>query len=236
MSLVKVVAHRGASFAHPPGNTIPAFADAESLGADWVELDVHATADGVVVVHHDPTLSDGRWLGDLAFADLPDWVPSLDVVLDICHPLGVNVEIKTDNRPETLTPLIENTVALLELRQKNSGKDAGNNSSDDEFLISSFDFATLAQCRKLAPQIPTGFLVLQFDKETISAASEAGHSAINPWDALVNQELVAMAHDNGLAVNVWTVDDPTRIKELQQFGVDSIITNKPDLCREVLDA
>ena len=224
MSPVKVVAHRGASFAHPPGNTIAAFADAESLGADWVELDVHATADGVVVVHHDPSFADGLWIGDLPATELPDWVPSLEVVLDICHPLGVNVEIKTDNRPETLAPLIENVVTMLQRR------------NDAEFLISSFDFEALAQCRHLAPEIPTGFLVLAFDEATMTATKEAGHVAINPWDALVTGELVAVAHDIGLAVNVWTVDDPARMSELQQFGVDSIITNKPDLCRSVLTA
>ena len=55
-----VVAHRGASAAHPPGNTVAAFAAAVALGADWVELDVRLTADGALVVHHDPDLPDGR--------------------------------------------------------------------------------------------------------------------------------------------------------------------------------
>ena len=66
-----VVAHRGASAAHPPGNTLAAFTAAAPLGADGVELDTHLTADGVVVVHHDPVFADGRSIGALRAAELP---------------------------------------------------------------------------------------------------------------------------------------------------------------------
>ena len=73
----------GASAAHPPGNTIEAFAAAVALGADSVELDVHLTADGVVVVHHDPDLADGRCLGELRRDELPEFVPTLADVLSL---------------------------------------------------------------------------------------------------------------------------------------------------------
>ena len=91
--MVTVIAHRGASAAAPE-NTIEAFRLARELGADWVELDVRRTADGVVVVHHDAHLADGRMVGDLAVDDLPEHVPSLAEALEACEGMGVNIEIK----------------------------------------------------------------------------------------------------------------------------------------------
>ena len=70
------MAHRGASAAAPE-NTVEAFRLARELGADWVELDARLSADGVVVVHHDAHLADGRMLVDLTLDEMPDSVPSL---------------------------------------------------------------------------------------------------------------------------------------------------------------
>ena len=88
-----VVAHRGASAAAAE-NTLPAFRLARELGADWVELDARRTADGVVVVHHDAHLPDGRILAELTADELPESVPNLAEALEECDGMGVNVEIK----------------------------------------------------------------------------------------------------------------------------------------------
>ena len=92
--MVLVIAHRGASAAAPE-NTIEAFVLARELGADWVEFDVRRTADGVVVVHHDAHLPDGRLLGDLTVDELPGHVPNLAEALEACDGVGVNIEIKS---------------------------------------------------------------------------------------------------------------------------------------------
>lgn len=222
-----VVAHRGASSEHPPGNTVEAFHAAEAMGADWVELDVHSTADGALAVHHDHELPDGRPLDLLARADLPEWVPTLDAALDACGAMGVNVEIKSDG-PETLrAAMVESTVAMLRAR-------AGTTS----FLVTSFDRGIIDHVRSLAPEIPTGYLLMG-DADLpalVRSVADAGHVAINPWNGIVTGELVALAHAAGLAVNVWTVDDPDRIRQLDEFGVDAIITNSPDDCRAALSA
>lgn len=84
-----VVAHRGASAAHPPGNTLEAFRAAIALGADWVELDVRPTADGRLAVQHDAELADGRTIAAVDAAALPGWVPLLDAALDACAGMGV---------------------------------------------------------------------------------------------------------------------------------------------------
>ena len=90
--------------------------------------------------------------------------------------------------------------------------------------------------RGLAPAIPTG--LLNADGGTLSAdldrAAKDGHAAVNPWHGTVDQAFVERAHSLGVAVNVWTVDDPDRMRVLQGCGVDAIITNVPRLCREAI--
>lgn len=220
-----VIAHRGASAMHPPGNTLDAFVAAHDLGADWVELDVHALADGGLVVHHDPTLPDGRALHELTSDDLPAWVPLLGASLTSCEPMGVNVEIKPDGPIDLRAALVADTVELL-LR---SG-------APDRFLVTSFEPEITALVRDLAPQLPTGHLTMEdpLAGDLLERVAAAGHRAVNPWNGRVTPAMVDLAHGFGLAVNVWTVDDPGRLLQLADMGVDAIITNVPDLCRRVL--
>jgi len=222
-----VVAHRGASAAVPPGNTVEAFAEAVAQGADWVELDVHLTADGEVIVHHDPVLADGRVIGELAVAELPDFIPMLRDVLHSCSPLGVNVEIKPDGLMPLRALLIERVVELLV-----------SFDGEREFLVTSFDHDIVDEVRALAPTLATG--VLNADggslESDLERAARDGHVAINPWHGLVDRKFVDRAHALGVAVNVWTVDGEQQIRTLSEAGVDAIITNVPRFCREVLSA
>jgi glycerophosphoryl diester phosphodiesterase len=220
-----VVAHRGASAAHPPGNTVEAFAAAVALGADWVELDVRPTADGALAVHHDADLPDGRAIAELDAADLPGWVPLLDAALDACGPLGVNVEIKADCPPATHAPMV--AAAVGELRRRGE---------PHRWLLTSFDWSLMAMARELAPELPTGLLLFapELAAPAVAEAVGGGHSAVNPWDPAVDEAYVRLAHEAGLAVNVWTVDGPERIAELAGLGVDGIITNVPDVARRAL--
>lgn len=223
--MTKVVAHRGASAACPPGNTVEAFAEAVVEGAEWVELDTHLTADGEIVVHHDPVLSDGRALGELTRAELPISIPTLQEALVACAPLAVNVEIKPDGVAALQPQLIE---AVVELLLSYDGT--------REFLVTSFDHDIVDRVRGLAPSIPTG--LLNADGAAVDVdldrAAAGGHVAINPWHGFVDRMFVERAHSLGIAVNVWTVDDPALMRALSQAGVDAIITNVPRLCREVL--
>jgi glycerophosphoryl diester phosphodiesterase len=219
-----VVAHRGASAAHPPGNTLEAFRAAAALGADWVELDVRLTADRALAVHHDPDLPDGRAIAELAADDLPAWVPLLDAALDACGPLGVNVELKADVVGSPV-PMVEGVVA--ELRRR--GDPA-------RWLLTSFDWIVMGMARRLAPELATGLLFFdpRLAAPAVADAAREGHSAVNPWDPAVDAAFVRLAHESGIAVNVWTVDGPERIGELAALGVDGVITNVPDVARAVL--
>ncbi len=221
-----VVAHRGASAARPPGNTLDAFVEARALGADWVELDVRPTADGALAVHHDAELPDGRCVAEVPAAELPAWVPQLGAALDACGPLGVNVELKADCPSETHLAMVEAVAAELRRRGR-----------PGRWLLTSFDWVLMARVREVAPELATGLLVFdpQLAGPAVAEAAREGHAAVNPWDPVVDDELVARAHGVGLSVNAWTVDDPVRMRQLHDMGVDGVITNRPDVCRSALD-
>jgi glycerophosphoryl diester phosphodiesterase len=182
-----VVAHRGASAAHPPGNTLEAFAAAAALGADGVELDVRPTADGALAVHHDPTLPDGRVVASLVAAELPGWVPLLGAALDACGSLGVNVELKADV-PGALGAMAEEAVA--ELRRRGEPQ---------RWLLTSFDWVAMTMVRELAPELATGLLFFDpgLAAPAVAAAAREGHTAVNPWDPAVDESFVRLAHEAG---------------------------------------
>jgi glycerophosphoryl diester phosphodiesterase len=220
-----VIAHRGAS-ARFAENTVDAFRGARTLGADWVELDVRRTADGGLAVHHDAHLPDGRAIVEVDEADLPGTVPDLVTALDACEPLGVNVEIKNLPGDPDFDPacrIVAKVAPIVAARAQ-------------RILVSSFHAETLDLLRDLEPSVATALLTFALHEpvRTVDAVAAAGHSAIHPFDATVDAGLVATCHDLGLAVNVWTVDDPGRIAELAALGVDGIVTNVPDVARDVL--
>ncbi len=215
-----VYGHRGAS-ADAPENTLAAFALARAQGADGVELDVRRCRDGDMALHHDAVLGDGRRIVELTRADLPESSCTLAEALDVCEPMAVNIEIKNvpidpDHDPECL--LADRVVALLHER---GGR--------DRVIVSSFGLATVDRVRAVDPSIPTGLLTFvdPIGPEAIELAARHGHQAIHPHVATVDAAYVALAHDHGLAVNVWTVDDPDRMRELASWGVDGIVTNVP---------
>lgn len=223
-----VIGHRGASADHPE-NTLAAFEGARAQGADWVELDVRRSADGVLVVHHDPSVPGGGVISATRHRDLPTSVPTLAEALAACAPMGVNVEIK--NSPDEAGFDEERTIAALTLEVI---AEVGTT----PVLVSSFDLAVIDRVRALDPGVPTGYLVLStLDRhDALALCRDRGHGAVHPHDAFVDQTVVARCRAEGVALNVWTVDDPGRIAQLAAWGVDGVITNRPSLARSVLDA
>ena len=224
-----VLAHRGASATHTE-NTLEAFVAAREQGAHGIELDVRRTADGVLVVHHDALLDDGRAIGDTSRADLPQHVPTLVEALDVSEGLCMNVEIKNlpGDPDHVVAPLVvDELVALLTERDV-----AGST------LISSFNIDSVDQVRAQAPDLRTGWLVL--DGAAVGSLVERtaahGHHAINPHASLVDRSFVERSHAAGVQVMVWTVDDLDRAQELIDLGVDAIITSTPEPVRALVDA
>jgi glycerophosphoryl diester phosphodiesterase len=229
----RIVAHRGASKIERE-NTLEAFRMAKTLGADMVELDVRRTVDGVLIVHHDAWIN-GEAIITMRAEDLPSYVPSLVSALDTCDGMEVNIEIKND--PDEPDYDIEQWVASQVVALLTDRPDRSR------MLISSFDRATIATIRRIAPGLKTGFLFVVPPLENGAnvrafrqALADEGHVAVHPNRHCVTADFVEAAHAAGLAVNVWTVDKPDELRTLEAMRVDALITNVPDLARLTLSA
>ena len=216
-----ILAHRGAH-AYLRENTLEAFQAAIELGADGIELDVRATADGALAVHHDPELKGLGSIASLRAASLPEWLPLLDEVLERCGDAVVNVEIKRSpfeagfDARETLAAAVASCIVAW-------GRRGGRL---ENLVVSSFSLATVDAVRAGA-ELETALLIggasdplLELDR-----AAEHGHAGLHPAELLVSAELVGTAHGLGMAVRPWTVDDPARVAELVALDVDAIVTN-----------
>jgi glycerophosphoryl diester phosphodiesterase len=243
-----VVAHRGAS-ARYPENTLASFQGAIDAGADFVELDVRLTADGVPVILHDLDVSattDGHgFVHQLALAEVKTLdasngqgsrveVPTLQEALDLLSGrIGVDVEIKNlPGEPSFDSPAeaaAESTVRILhDLR------------FDGPVLVSSFNWLSIERVRELDPGIATGFLtsVLIEPAAALLYVRSAGHGFVLPQAPALftaGAGFVAAAHADGIQVGTWTVDDPDGIAELFEMGVDAVATNDPALAIPIRD-
>lgn len=200
------------------------------MGADGVELDVRRSADGALIVHHDPYLEDGRVIVETLSRELPDHVPSLDEALDACVGMWVNVEIKNDPNEPDFDPtdqIAETVVAALLSR-----------GDPERFLISSFRRETVDAVRQTTSKIPTAWLTVAVPpdemNDVLDSLVASGHCALHPWVGALVQELVEACHARSLSVNTWTCDDPQRMDELHTWKIDAICTNVPDVALTVL--
>ncbi|NNC73937.1 MAG: glycerophosphodiester phosphodiesterase [Acidimicrobiia bacterium] len=229
-----VLGHRGAS-AHAGDNTIEAFEIALAHGADGVELDVRFTADTRVVLHHDPDVGEMGPLVHHEFATIrrthPE-LPTLDEALAVLGDLIVNVEIKNSPLEVDFDP--GHQMAATVARWVN------RHDIHERVVVTSFNPETAAAVRTADPFIVTGQLVNPgFDwRGGLRTIADAGNAWFAPYYSdvlLAPEEAINAAHDLGLRVVVWTVDDPGDIAALANAGIDAIISNDPGRTKRVLD-
>lgn len=232
-------AHRGAS-GYAPENTLAAFDLAVEQGAELIECDVHATADGQLIVHHDFNLArttghvaeiGQRTLEEVQRLDAGSWrgtqwagerIPTLAQVLDrYAAQVFINVEIKVDDRPY---PRIEAEVARA-IRDR---------SLQERVIVSSFDRATIERLRSIDPTLLCGFLSEDAPDDALEAAQDLGVTAIHLEASLITGPRLRQAHARGLGLLAWTVDDPVEMVRLVELGVDVVVSNYPDRLREVV--
>jgi glycerophosphoryl diester phosphodiesterase len=189
-----------------------------------VELDVRPAADGTLVVHHDPELLDGRAVHAVAPSELPPWVPRLEDALEACAGLGANIELKSEGDAARDECAVESLAVL------SSRLDPATT------LVTSFAWGLVDRLHELAPDLPTGLLVVDPSSwlEPVAAAAAGGHRSVNVAQGYVEEDLVARAHAEGLVVHAWTVNDPDRMEQLVAHGVDALITDVPDVARAVV--
>lgn len=232
-----VIAHRGAS-AYAPENTMAAFALARAQGADMIELDVQPTADGRLAVFHDD--STERWgarprpvsacsLAELQRLDIGgERVPALEEALAFAAETGMqlNVELKTIGVGRRCAALI------------------GEFGVAEQVIVSSFLPAALHELRAAAPALRRAYLmgtdtyrpdVRARELWPFFALRAVAAAAWHPYyDLPALDRVIPLVRRAGYQVNVWTVDDPARMRALAAAGVSGIITNRPDVARETL--
>lgn len=223
---VLTIGHRGFAGKYTE-NSLQAFEQASKLGVDGVELDVWVCKTGELVVFHDRTLerltSGTGKISDYTFADLrklrlPNGspIPTLSEVLAVIgHKCVVNIELKG---PDTAVP----TAQVIRTYLKKGWR-------AQDFMVSSFNHPELQKFHSLMPQIPFGPLTdgVMLGYSKIAQDMQAHYLVINFEYA--TKDLVQDAHNHGLKLFVYTVDDLKDIVEMKKLGADGIISNLPNL-------
>jgi glycerophosphoryl diester phosphodiesterase len=208
-------------------NTLDAFREARSLGVAGVELDVRRTADGALVVHHDPVV-ESMVIAQSDARELPGFVPHLDESLAELRGLWVNVEIKNSRDPSEPTyddsgTLVREVVACVGASQGSS------------ILISCFDRATCRQVRVAGEDIEVAWILSKGAlDEFFEIAREERFDALNPHYSMVTPENQRRAAEMGLALNAWTVNSAHDLAAMGEAGIASVITDEPALALELL--
>ncbi|WP_279105901.1 glycerophosphoryl diester phosphodiesterase [Mobiluncus curtisii] len=243
---MKIFAHRGLN-RKAPENTLAAFRLAHEAGVEWIETDVDILGDGTAVILHDSTLdrtTDRRGsMYDLTVTDLDqisagakfgdgtsyrhERIPLLTDLLTFLKEshMKCNLEVKSNEAGGAMSRRLVDTV-LREIQDV----------SPAELLISSFNHVFLYQIHQQRPDLQLACL---FTKEclwedAVSRCEQVGATAIHPEDSGLTIEITKRLQDAGLQINVWTVNDPTRARELASWGVDGIFTDIADEMRASL--
>lgn len=225
-------AHRGGTSDHPE-NTLPAFQHAVDLGYTFLETDVHATSDGVLVAFHDAEL-DRVTDRSGAIADLP-WsevsraridgrepIPLFEDLMEAFPDARVNIDCKADTAVEPLIASLRRLDCL------------------DRVLVGSFSDARLRRLRSEFRDL----LCTSFGPMQITALRIGGFV---PWGGqvaqvpvrsgpitIVTRRVVDRAHRRNLHLHVWTIDDPAEMHRLLDLGVDGLMTDRPSVLKDVL--
>lgn len=226
-------AHRGGASEHPE-NTLPAFRHAIDLGYTFIETDVHATVDGVLVAFHDPDLE--RTCGLPGRIDALPWsevaaaqvagtepIPRFVDLLDEFPMARFNVDCKDESGVGPLVQLLRSRPDLL-----------------DRVLISSFNDSRTQRIRSaVGPGLITGLgprqiAALRFTGRFPWAGEAAQIPVRSGRVPLATRRFVAAAHARGVPVHVWTIDDPHQMHRLLDLGVDGIMTDRPAVLKQVL--
>lgn len=220
MAPPQILAHRGAS-AEAPENSLAAFRRAAEVGADGIELDIHATRDGALVVHHDLMVAGvgpipDNTLSTIRQARLPNGepIPTLEEALDAAGSCEVWIELKT------LPPSAD--VTLLKLL-------AG---APDQYAVHSFDHRLVARLGAARPDLRRGCLLTARVLDPVHILDTAGATVLWQEWAQIDRELVETVHGASCQIIAWTVNDLPAADRLRAWGVDGVCGNDPLALRD----
>lgn len=231
----KVTSHRGNSVVAPE-NTLPAFEEAIKEQADYAELDVQETKDGVVIVSHDSNLKrttgQNKNVWELTYEEIQQLdagsffsqkfagtkIPTLEEVIQLCKgKIKLNIEIKPNGHDQRLE---EATVEVIK-----------KNHFEEECVVTSLTYDCLKKVKQIAPELKTGYILSvgigQFydlpDTDFFSIES-----------SFITEEVVRQLHSREKEVHAWTVDSEENLEKMIQLEVDNIITDNPKKAKEII--
>lgn len=237
------IAHRGFSGKYPE-NTMLAFKKAVEIGADGIELDVHFSKDGQLVIIHDELIdrtTDGKGLvSDYTYNQLCQF----DASAGFKGLYGINRIPTLREYFEFITP-IDGFITNIELKtgiNEYPGIEKAVLDMIDEFnlqnriIISSFNHYSVMRTKKLNPEIKCGFLEASWILDFGAYTKKNGIECIHPMCWTLTEETVKEMKDNSICINTWTVNDENEVKRLYNLGIDAVIGNYPDMAKRVIDA
>lgn len=229
----KIIAHRGFSSVAPE-NTLSAFQKAIEVGADYFELDVHKTKDGELVVIHDysvdKTSSNGKTgkIAEMTSSEISEIkvgypakfetafenekIPTLREALQLAKgKIKVCIEIKVEGIEAEVLKIVNDLDAI------------------DEVIVFCFSYPVVAKMRKLDKNIQTLYLISEANSLTADYATVIESNAIGVGSGtIITKDFLENAHNQGIEVWQWTVNDEEKMKELIGLGIDGLITDYPD--------
>ena len=218
------IGHRGAR-AYEPENTLRSFKKALEIGVDAIEFDVRKTKDDQLVVIHDPDVkrtTDGEGLvSELTLEEIKAFstekgekIPTLKEALDFLDKkVKIVIELKE-------TGYEENVLAAVR-----------ENGLQKNLVIVSFKEEALRKVKELDREVETGLIYVKH-KNPVKAALDLEASYLLPLYRFTHTANVEKAHENGLKVIVWTINNPEEVKEYQKKGVDGVVSDKPDILKQ----
>jgi glycerophosphoryl diester phosphodiesterase len=220
------IGHRGAK-GYEPENTLNSFQKALDMQVNGIELDVHLSADGELIVIHDETIdrtTNGKGhVNSLSLQELKAFrienehqIPTLSEVFDLVNKdCFINIELKSYESTDAVASLIECYVSEKKWQYKH-------------FLVSSFDWNALQQLAFLNDKIPIGVLAETNLDLAQAFAKFIQAKSIHPHFHLLTKENTAQMQEKGFEVFPWTINEPEDIAKIKTFNINGIITDFPN--------
>ena len=226
------IGHRGAK-GYASENSLFSFEKAIEMGVDGIELDVHLSLDGQIIVIHDDTIdrtTNGKGfvntlslqelktfrINEKQASELEQQIPTLNEVFDLVNQTCfINIELKGKGTATAVVALIEKYILEKNWKYTN-------------FLVSSFDWNAVQEVRFLNENIPIGILTETNLDLAFSFAKFMKAEAIHPEFHLLTQDNTAQIQAKGIQVFPWTVNEYEAIQKIKTYNVNGIITDFPD--------
>ena len=226
MSRPLIIAHRGAA-GYEVENSLAAFRAAGDLGADAVELDIHSTADGALVVHHGETIGEHH-IAHCTLAEVRK------------HPLANGEAIPT--LPEALAVILPKMIAYVEIKfvapawEDRLFEAIERSGAPDRIALHGFDHRIIRRMGEKRPFIRRGVLSASYPVYPVRTLEDADATILWQHRHYVDDALVTRLHGAGMTLYVWTVNDPAEVRRFLALGVDGICTDFPDVARAAFAA